>query len=39
MVTIPDLTRLGARQSWYGVAEVRAEQMTRSSGAHATSLG
>ena len=39
MVTIPGLTRLGARQSWYGVAEVCAEQVTRSSGAHATSLG
>ena len=25
MVSVPDLTRLGARRSWYGVAEVRAE--------------
>ena len=39
VVAIPDLTRLGARQSWYGVAEVRAHKMIRSSGAHATSLG
>ena len=39
MVSVPDLTRLGARQSWYGVAEVRAQEMTYSSGAHATALG
>lgn len=39
IVSLPDLTQLGARQSWYGVAEVHAEEMTRSSMAHATSLG
>jgi len=39
MVNVPDLIRLGARQSWYGIAEVGAEGLTRSSGAHATSLG
>jgi hypothetical protein len=39
MVSLPDLTRLGERQSWYGVAEVCAQEMTCSSGAHATSLG
>jgi hypothetical protein len=39
MVSLPDLIQLGARQSWYGVAEVRAEETTRSSMAHATSLG
>jgi hypothetical protein len=39
MVSVPDLTRLGARQSWYGVAEIRAQEMTYSSMAHATSLG
>jgi len=39
MVSVPDLTRLGARRSWYGVAEVRAQEMTYSSMAHATSLG
>jgi hypothetical protein len=33
MMSVPDLTRLGARQSWSGVAEVRAQEMTRSSGA------
>jgi hypothetical protein len=38
-VRVPDLTRLGARQSWHGTAEVRAQEMTHSSGAHATSLG
>ena len=31
--------RLGDRQSWYGVAEVCGREMTRSSMAHATSLG
>jgi hypothetical protein len=39
MVSVPDLTRLGARRSWYGVAEVRAQEMTYSSMAHPTSLG
>jgi hypothetical protein len=39
MVTVPDLPRLGARQSWYGMVEVCAQEMTCSSGAHATSLG
>jgi hypothetical protein len=38
-VSVPDLTRLGARQSWHGMAEVRAQEMVCSSGAHATSLG
>jgi hypothetical protein len=38
-VSVPDLTRLGTRQSWHGMAEVRAQEMTCSSGAHATSLG
>jgi hypothetical protein len=38
-VRVPDLTQLGARQSWHGTAEVRAQEMTHSSGAHATSLG
>jgi hypothetical protein len=39
MVSVPDLARLGARQSWYGMAGVRAQEMKGSSGAHATSLG
>jgi hypothetical protein len=39
MMSVPGLIRLGARQSWSGVAEVRAQEMTRSSGAHARSLG
>jgi hypothetical protein len=38
-VSMPDLTRLGARQSWHGTAEVHGQEMTCSSGAHATSLG
>jgi hypothetical protein len=38
MVSLPDLARLGARQSWYGMAKV-GRGMTGSSGAHATSLG
>jgi hypothetical protein len=38
-VSVPDLIRLGTRQSWHGMAEVRAQEMTCSSGAHATSLG
>ena len=39
VVSLPGLTRLGTRQSWSGVAEVRAQEMTYSSMAHATSLG
>src|ERR1022692_820711 len=38
-VAVPDLRRLGARRSWYGVAEVRGREVTRSSGAHGVSLG
>jgi TIR domain len=38
-VSVPDLARLGARQSWYGLAEIRGQELVRSSGAHATSLG
>ncbi len=38
-VATPGLRDLGGRQSWYGLAEVRAGEMTRSSMAHATSLG
>jgi hypothetical protein len=38
-VAVPGLTRLGTRQSWYGTAEIRAQEMISSSGAHATSLG
>ncbi len=37
-VAVPGLTRLGARRSWYGTAEIRAQKMIFSSGAHATSL-
>jgi len=39
VVSVPDLIRLGARQSWHGTAEVLAQEMLGSSGAHATSLG
>jgi hypothetical protein len=39
VVSVPDLTRQGARQSWHGIAEVRGQELTHSSGAHATSLG
>jgi hypothetical protein len=39
VLSVPGLSRLGARQSWHGMAEVRAQEITRSSGAHATSLG
>ena len=39
VVTVPGLTSLGDRQSWHGVAEVRGVDITRSSMAHATSLG
>jgi hypothetical protein len=38
-VATPGLRDLGDRQSWYGLAEIRAGKMTRSSMAHATSLG
>jgi hypothetical protein len=38
-VAIPGLRDLGDRQSWYGLAEVRNGEVTRSSMAHATSLG
>jgi hypothetical protein len=38
-VSVPDLARLGGRQSWHGIAEVRGQELTNSSGAHATSLG
>lgn len=38
-VGVPDLPRLGERQSWYGVAEVRGKEVTYSAMAHATSLG
>ncbi|MGH3224350.1 MAG: DUF7664 domain-containing protein [Streptosporangiaceae bacterium] len=38
-VAVPGLRRLGARQSWYGVCEVHGRQVTRSSMAHAASLG
>ena len=39
VVSLPDLVRLGARQSWYGIAEVRGQELIHSSKAHATSLG
>ena len=39
VISVPDLARLGARQSWYGIAEVRGQELTYSSKAHATSLG
>jgi hypothetical protein len=38
-VATPGLQDLGDRQSWYGLAEVRNGEVTRSSMAHATSLG
>ena len=38
-VPTPGLRGSGGRQSWYGLAEVRAGEMTHSSMAHATSLG
>ncbi len=37
-VSVPELRRLGDRQSWSGVAEVRGCELTRTSGAHAKSL-
>jgi len=36
---VPDLTRLGTRQSWHGTADVYVQETAVSSGAHATSLG
>jgi hypothetical protein len=39
MVGLAGLTNTGERQSWYGVVEVRGSEVTRSSMAHATSLG
>jgi hypothetical protein len=38
-IGLPDLRSVGERESWYGVAEVRGRGVTRSSMAHATSLG
>jgi hypothetical protein len=38
-VGVLGLRRLGNRQSWSGVAEVRGCELTRASGAHAKSLG
>jgi hypothetical protein len=34
MVDVASVRRLGDRQSWYAVAEVRGREMTRSSMAH-----
>jgi len=39
VVSVPDLIRLGARQSWHGTADVLGQETAGSSGAHATSLG
>jgi hypothetical protein len=39
VVEVPELHRLGTRQSWYGIAEVRGRELTHSSKAHAKSLG
>ncbi len=38
VVGLPNLTSLGERQSWYGMAEVRGRDVVGSSMAHATSL-
>jgi hypothetical protein len=38
-IELPNLIRLGERQSWYGTAEVRGSEVVSSSMAHATSLG
>lgn len=38
-VSVPELQHLGARRSWYGTAEVRGREVTRSAMAHAVSLG
>jgi len=39
VIGLPDLTRLGKRQSWYGSSDVRGRDVIGSSMAHATSLG
>src|SRR5436189_43691 len=39
VVGLPGLRGAGGRGSWYGIAEVRGRGVTRSSMAHATSLG
>jgi hypothetical protein len=39
VVDVASVRRMGDRQSWYGVTEVCGREMTRSSMAHATSLG
>jgi hypothetical protein len=39
MIELLGLSTLGERQSWYGMVEVRDRDVTRSSMAHATSLG
>lgn len=39
IVDVASVRCLGDRQSWYGIAEVCGREMTRSSMAHATSLG
>ena len=39
MVELAGLTSMGERQSWCGTVEVRGRDVTRSSMAHATSLG
>ncbi len=39
VIGLPDLRGAGERESWYGVAEVCGRGVTRSSMAHATSLG
>jgi hypothetical protein len=39
VIALLELRRLGTRQSWYGVAEIRGRQVVHSSMAHATSLG
>jgi hypothetical protein len=39
IVDVASVRCLGNRQSWYGIAEVCGREMTRSSMAHATSLG
>ena len=39
VIGLPELTRRGERQSWYGFAEVHGRDVVCSSMAHATSLG
>jgi hypothetical protein len=39
VVGVPGLTSMGDRQSWHGLAEVRGDDVTHSSMAHARSLG